>query len=272
MKDTFEIIVARNVKYGANAPEYLKRRGDGEVQYSYILSTVDLILEVLRNKESTVIFLDKSARPVYWLFNELWHDVVSLLPGEASKTQKPHILFANIDKNNNPDIVSSSNFDSASIDTESEEYRRLVKKIQTTFGRSFKKQRRVRVVDEVRDTGATLLIARQLFQSAFPKSIFNISWWKKFATPTADGRVIENGEVPVWYHGNNENQYYTGIANKTDRTTFLSRPLSEIINPEKDKLGLSGQLRREMKKLANLFRVGEGKYSNLRDFIAETRL
>ena len=84
------------------------------------------------------------------------------------------------------------------------------------------------IVDEVSSSGATLAIAKKIFQTAFPSSNIGIcSFWHDNATTVIDsnGKVLKKGTTPVWYfhdknnHSNFENTAGRGIG-MSDREFF----------------------------------------------------
>lgn len=134
-------------------------------------SSVDLI-EAIRDKHiDTIIFTDKSARPLSWVFMRAWRE---LYPNERS----PEIRFLNIGAEKTPsdfpDIITKPLPTSEKIKkyaAEAIEQFRIDKQLKKLYqGRGFEKGKRIIVVEEQVGTGLSCQIVKQGLERAFPKS------------------------------------------------------------------------------------------------------
>lgn len=215
-------------------------------------------------KPDYVIFLDKSARPVAWLTNELW-DTLAPEPGSTEIPKKPEFRFLNIDREqwvNHVDPSGEGMVDMSrvqdsvirslrSIFVEPKDKRDgLTEAIDTAPAALDDKQ--VLVVDEVISSGRTLKIAKAFLRKAFPTAKVAGTYWMSGTTMKAGAKG--NADLPVWYHEKVEGG--RGVGNRTDGTREISPNLTQQLGrwflstrfPEVDQAGL--QLRREFHQLA----------------------
>ncbi|MCX6805230.1 MAG: hypothetical protein NT114_00870 [Patescibacteria group bacterium] len=177
----------------------------------YIENTRQLIHEIVDKNIDTVIFLDKSGRPVQWLISELW-------PIFAADKKKPVSYFANIDAAEWCGLDRDSGV--RPTDEELEEAKRNITDedleiIRHDFGpkrvisdvldehgevmpghkvatdEPLFDGKNVLIVDETAVTGATLDLAQFLFAKAFPKASFSGKHWQM--------NYKEKLNNPVWY-------------------------------------------------------------------------
>jgi hypothetical protein len=124
--------------------------------------TLELVERVRDEDIEVVFFLDKSARPISWLFNELWKKKYPECP-------IPKIHYVNIGRQHSlykrTDYPVGLEKDNSvpERDLETEE----VKRLQEVFGGKFT-GKAVLIVDEYGSTGRSLGIAKKLFNKAFP--------------------------------------------------------------------------------------------------------
>jgi hypothetical protein len=161
----------------------------------------------LRDTGVTMVFLDKSARPTYWMMDELW-DLYA--PGY----RRPEVKFANIDRldwqdrtgridlddgGNNVDV---SRLDEGVFRRLADTYRDTAKLDPEHPSKSVFAGRHIMVVDETRTTGTTLEIARQLFEHTFANSgdethALDVTPYHWMIRPSGSQKT---SEVPVWYN------------------------------------------------------------------------
>lgn len=109
-------IIDPNFKYEVLTPDayHTQLETPEELQELYIKNTTDLIKTIVGDEThpgyDTVIFLDKSARPLSWMTRELWGHVAPQKEnpetGELQTVKMPEMKFVNIDRLNwrkNPD-------------------------------------------------------------------------------------------------------------------------------------------------------------------------
>lgn len=219
----------------------------------------------------SVIFLDKSARPVEWLFRALW-DHLSEMP-DGTRYEKPETLFVNIDRIFWSNIIDPERVDNREIRQADSSihnkihYLRAVfaehtrlgadQSLDMSYGKGTKP--RVLIVDEVRSSGRTLAYATEMFKAAFPDVDFEGYHWMGATTTngsTAEGDfVYGDGGVPVWYQDNTYLGRGVGDPNRprakhesSDRNKGRAHFLSTRLEPHERES--SDQLRREIKLLA----------------------
>jgi hypoxanthine phosphoribosyltransferase len=176
-----------------------------------------------------VIYLDKSARPVSWLVDKFWKDIAD------QDVVKPKTKFLNIDRNDQTwkdiDLTESKNpsdviYDFGRLPKEKilavraifhkgrlseEKWKDEVTKINSDFDQG----KRILIVDEVKSSGRTLMIAQNLLKLAFPtSSISGVYFWNsRYETVPINGQIEQQmTSVPVWY--NAKEKYGRGISDK----------------------------------------------------------
>ncbi|PJE65471.1 hypothetical protein COU91_01465 [Candidatus Saccharibacteria bacterium CG10_big_fil_rev_8_21_14_0_10_47_8] len=213
---------------------------DAELHERYITLTSKLIERIV-GKDSepfdTVIFLDKSARPLSWMLRQLWPHIASerLNPdtGETEVVPMPDVKFANIDRlqwREDPTIAFDGD-NNRRVATEAD-----IESLRSIF--TIDKQhnlddRRILVVDEQSETGDTLTTAVDLFSQAFPTSTVDGAAWIRHGTvydPTTRKRVTEVKEIPVWYPRKNDQ---TGLYHQEGRGIFDPVPTRNRNTPER---------------------------------------
>ena len=247
---------------------------DEQLHMEYIQRTDELIRKMTEGFEVTnpdtgdkemkvpdaVIFLDKSARPLAWLTNELWDKLAADADGNIPK--KPDFRFLNIDREqwvNTVDPDGKGYMDISKIDET------VIRSLRSIFVDAKYKQKglteeidtapasldnkTVMVVDEVLSSGRTLDIAEKMISRAFPTAEVGGTHW--MGGVAQKGQARGNADIPVWYKEKDE--YGRGVGNRGDAnstnltqrlgTAFLSRRF-----PEVDQKGL--QLRKEIHELA----------------------
>lgn len=208
---------------------------------------------------SSVIYLDKSARPVEWLVRDLW-PVLAREPkssfAEGKIPKKPHDYFLNIDKGDwlrrmgvPQQYLEDAPEDMINIDAIDKEH---LARIRALYSKSRLSEenivdvwkyptvldgQHVMILDEVKSSGNTLRIAQMLLSLAIPEATFSKKHW---LTPTrialnsgaeVDGRIQFRVEwVPAWY--NPELASGRGISNRDPQWPEIAEkkgyPVSEL--------------------------------------------
>jgi hypothetical protein len=248
----------------AIVPEYAYEILDTpELRARYITYTDELIRTMTEDRIDTAIFLDKSARPVAWLVEELWDQLVPPHDEQGRPYVRPEIKFLNIDREQWGAVVGRSEdqgVDVHKIPTERiEELRGLFAPVKAkTQGRSLLEGKRVLIVDEVRVSGDTLAIAEQVIKRAFPEaaSIRGVHWMDGQVKINPRTGVKMNTQLPVWY----SDRKVTGrLVADRDTTKSMSSPsyrqqlgrywLSTPFRGQHDERGL--RLKAEVAQLAH---------------------
>jgi hypothetical protein len=159
--------------------------------------------------------LDKSARPVEWLFKALW-DHLSKMP-DGTKYEIPERLFVNIDRIFWSQHIDPENIGNREIDQHDIAVSSMISRLRAVFEKSnvfqpdqnnpdqsdHDSHKKILIVDEVRSTGRTLAYTSAMFKAAFPNIQFEGHHWMGSVgtngfTPEGDV-VIGDAGVPVWY-------------------------------------------------------------------------
>lgn len=179
-----------------------------ELRAKYLTLTDGLIQKLTENKTDVAIYLDKSARPVAWLVNELWDDLAPR-DAEGEIPPRPQTKFLNIDREQWGAVVGRSE-DLGGIDIRRLPAARL-QELRDTYApikgqsksgdKSLLTDKNVLVVDEVSVSGDTLNMSRAILESAFPDaaSIEGAYWMSGNVKTEPRTGVRKNTELPVWY-------------------------------------------------------------------------
>ena len=278
--DAAEPLQSRKDKY---AILHEHRRTDGsfksieELEMEYVQLTDKLIYKMTHGETvagseaggekiipTKVVFLDKSARPLAWLVNELW-DVLAPEPGSDEIPPKPDFKFLNIDRKQwvgEMDPNGTGGYDARHISQEAIEGLRSIynRKHDGSYdAENEMDDQAIMVVDEVRSTGRTLDISRQIIQRAFPGSkVFGTHWMGgRVSVPGGDA----NADLPVWYRDDSTNVkhvYGRGVGNRAANPTHPSQLFLSTRFPEPDQRAL--RLREDLKELAEGVKSGEVPY------------
>lgn len=219
-----------------------REESSDELRRRYIVLTKDIIEKIVRENYSSVVFLDKSARPVSWFINDFW-DIF------AGDRLKPDFKFVNIDKTLWNPIVGTNEPtpDSSNVETPINVNRAPFAIIKLAGIFKFRRGEKVLIVDEVKSSGDTLEIARQFFTRAYPEIEVRTWYWMKPKIIIGQDGVSRNEESPVWYR--RDVPTGRGIIDPWQITDFLSR------RPKApDTLAMS--LRQEIRRLADEVRCG----------------
>ncbi len=260
-----------------------------KLQRSYVRHTAKLISRVEEEDIDHTVFLDKSARPVAWMMNELWDDFAySKEDGDEEVHEKPGESFLNIDREQWRNLMGGKEIGSGMINADRVD-QSIIDSLRYIFvtGRKFNEynedvtsesvwdmptvldDKNVLIVDEVKFSGDSAQIARKLLRRAIPEAHIQHPYHWMVAETGRDGSPSETQEglpnVPVWYSdrieggrwiGNRDRQTSSQSVSNTQREgyMFLSTRQEEVDTK-------SRQLRAECKALARDYE--EGKYGVL---------
>jgi hypothetical protein len=240
-----------------------------ELEIEYVNLTDELIYKmthgfnVIVNGELTtaiptkVIFLDKSARPLAWLTRDLW-DKLAPEPGEDTIPDQPDFKFLNIDRRQWRDQLDpnkTGHFDASNLDDSQVEGLRAI--FNRDHNGSFEETNEldnqvILVVDEVKSTGDTLVIAQEMIKRAFPNSIVGGTHWMSKTTQL--NGATGNADIPIWYQDdskNPKNEVGRGVGNRLPKH-LITHPSQEFLSrrfKEPDQRAL--RLREDFKTLAD---------------------
>jgi len=237
-----------------------------ELRAEYITYTDGLISKIVQAKADVVIYLDKSARPVAWLVNELWDTMAPIDPQTNMIMKKPETKFLNIDREQWQGVVGRSENETGGINVNAipesniDELRQV---FATVPGKSrpedssMLSNKNVLVVDEVRSSGDTLKMSEGIIKRAFPDAarVDGEYWMLKPAHRDASSGMMISGEVPIWY--SDETNKGRLVANRdttksnasnSSRQRIGGQWLSTRFRNGPDEAGR--QLKREVKRLA----------------------
>ena len=186
--------------------------------------------ELFQEKPDTVIWLDKSARPVSWFVDAFWEQLAD------SDVEKPTDEFLNIDRvnwfvkqghslvdaerrlgPNDFDIDKVNDNEIASLralfvigDLTEENWQNEVWQLPTRLD-----GQNILIIDEVKNKGGTLSIATQLIKRAIPEATVSGDYFWKTGTYSLGKSSAERTDqqmesAPIWYDKNS--QYGRGVG------------------------------------------------------------
>ncbi|HYV33657.1 MAG TPA: hypothetical protein VE973_02315 [Candidatus Limnocylindria bacterium] len=270
--------MSRNLESGINGQieKSFSKKVDYEVltnpeQRAMLFSRVrDLVDKTLNNDYKAVIFLDKSARPISYLYRKIWEK-------ENGQTQKiPEIAFLNV----GTETFSFPKFPSKGKYKGEEDYydayeAYMLEQEETAFAEKTKPQNidalrkgysnlsklpegsKILIVDELSISGNSLEKSQEIMNLVFPELEFDTHalstasldrnskkdelFYNKnqeiFAAPWADLQIVEENGKEV----RKDRSGYTGVANSTD---LIAAALPKDNSPKT----------RELKRRANQLR------------------
>jgi hypothetical protein len=200
---------------------------DEKLRLEYLELTDRLVQKMLEEKEvinpetkevelrrpSTVIFLDKSARPLSHLVRAMW-PTFAKDPKTGEVAPMPRFNFLNIDREQwtnttnekglghvdvdqiNPDIIRSLRATSLTSAGKEQVISQGITNAVDAMPTSLDNES-ILVVDETRSTGNTLRIATGILQRAFPTAHIEGTHWMAKTYRLKDGTEL-NG-IPNWY-------------------------------------------------------------------------
>ncbi len=235
------------------------------IRAEYLRLTDQLIAKMVEQKTDVGLFLDKSARPVAWMVKELWPILAPIDPETNEQYKLPDIKFVNIDRETMGTILGRSEDKLGGIDIDLLPSER-VEELQDVFApvvgiseagdTSVFTGKKVMIVDELRQSGDTLVMAEKIVERAFPDAAeVEASYWMhgKIIRDSKSGALIgESG--PVWYSDREVTGRLVGNRNSAKSAASSSRRQQRgkfwLGSPfeEKDYKGL--RLKREVEWLA----------------------
>jgi len=255
----------------------------GQVQYrvldtvalraDYVHLTDKLIHLICREIAATdrpveLVFLDKSGRPVAWLVRSLWQVLARSIGtpyGAGAVPPMPRIHFANIDREQWWDQTGASEtgkVDTARVPQETISGLRGAFLVRRPAGTApgvvfeipaYLDNRHLVVIDEVSNTGDTLLIACGLVARAFPTStVRGAHWMTPGVVPDRRSGQRKTANVPVWYSSQTVAGRLVGDRQDPNHrgTHWRGRVGADFLStvpPRPDQLGI--QLRHEITQL-----------------------
>jgi len=275
-----EVALTGSQHEGDNQPaeyEILELDGDPDLsramRRNYLRNTFRLTEKIQESTPDYVLYLDKSARPVAWLENDLFEDFVYDPDNEHEPVKKPETIFLNIDREHWREQTGGKEFGSGQVDVKDidagviDSLRSIFLRKEPDAQKSPSEQeslldgRKILIVDEVRFTGDTLKIAQELIKAAFPDATLDTHHWMT-SPKSADPRAKSTGlpDVPVWYKQNAE--WGRGVANRNFASSRQSESWRQRTGaiflstrfPKPDKNSL--KLRSELAQLADEYREG----------------
>lgn len=176
-----------------------------ELLEKYIRLLNPLVEKLAGNQEQPgfdeVVFLDKSARPLYWMLKKMWPHMAPQSIDEHGQTltaPMPKVKFANIDRlfwRKNPDQEIEEGGARRITDDDVSGLRAIFNHKENTLD-----GKRVLIVDEQSESGDTLRVAEKLFKQAFPDAdIDGFSWIRHRYTIEKGQKKYEVREIPMWY-------------------------------------------------------------------------
>lgn len=232
-------------------PQYFT--SDEKMRAIYIERTDQVIEEILKEGCDTVIYLDKSARPVSFMVREMW-DIF------APDKPKPDTKFANVDAHywlHDSEARPEQHEVHAMVVPQG-----VIQELQNAYKNEFYQKdengnvilnnsnkpmgKKVLIVDEISVTGSSLLLAKKMFEAAFPGVEFETYAWLQSTNVPHGDRLIP-AELPVWYHESDVNGRFVGDIKEGSQ--IFSAPLKETDS-------LSKALRADIKQMAIDIRSG----------------
>lgn len=204
-------------------------QSDEEMRAEYVGLTFDLIEQVIEGDYDTVLFLDKSGRPVSWLMSGLWDSFTD--------KPKPEIKYVNIDANrmlgHADDAARPTSEEIAAYlpsNKDIDEIRQIYRAGNPDSGNTYLDNKSILVVDEVRVSGATAEITEKLLRASFPSTTFEPYHWLRGATKTESSFAKGNEQrqtfvtkLPVWYHQTDPRGRGVGDV-EAGQSKFVSSP------------------------------------------------
>lgn len=240
-------------------------------------------------KPDHIIYLDKSARPVSWMVNVFWPDLAIDDPDHpGQKATRPPHSYLNIDRVNwfrrtgtEIDVAGNGfrrdgthgrlgfeDFDASKITkedlagiralfidggVETTDVDEIMKTPTTLDGKN------ILIVDEVKNSGSTLSIAKLLIERAIPEvaSTHGEYFWSAGGTKMV-GNEIQMGSVPIWY----------------DATTVYGRGIGDIDEAYHEKIYSEHPNKRTLARKMGAFAIGAplGVDKKARQLMSEIKL
>lgn len=240
---------------GVVPTETIARRDSEGMRAKYIQNTERLIDRIRHgfadeggpehDSADVVFYLDKSARPVYWLADAMWE----VFPEEGA--EKPDTHFLNLHANEGP---------GGGRPTREQMIRQVQEGIFDSYIETMKQVypdmagKNLLVVDEVSVSGSTEELAYQIFRRAFPDAhIKSAAWMQAGRREDRYGNSYPS-EIPVWYKKSSDSG--RGVAGinliKSAQSGSSTQRLgAEVLSTRPDAPDLEAlQLRKEIRQMA----------------------
>jgi hypothetical protein len=199
-----------------------------------------------------VFYLDKSARPVYWLTDAMWE----VFPEDGA--EKPDTHFLNLHANEGPGGGRPSREDMIRQVQEGvfDSYIATMQEVYPDMS-----DKNLLVVDEVSVSGSTEELAYQIFRRAFPDAhIKSAAWMQAGRREDRQGNSFPT-EIPVWYKKSSDSgRGVSGVDPEKSlaSTSSTQRAGAEILSTRPDEPDLEAlQLRKEIRQMAKDVLSGE---------------
>lgn len=236
-----------------------------ELRYNYVAYTERLISGVIKDKVDTLVFLDKSARPVSWLMKELWPTLG--VDDNGDPLPMPEIKFVNIDREQWSPLIGRSEVKTGRIDL-SNIHPDTIDSLRGLFAHQLLEHdeyvpedavtmfddKHVRIIDEVQASGDTLRMATGIFRRAFPEAEISGAPWMKNPIRMDPQTHARYNVVPVWYK--DDDMYGRGVGERKINASLHSKSMNQRRGREFLSTRLprydadAAQLRQEFKVLA----------------------
>lgn len=260
-RSEYKLLTAENYldlitnRQGVMATETIAR-GDSEGMRAKYVYNTERLIDTIRHgfadeggpqhdSADTVFYLDKSARPVYWLTDAMWE----VFPEDGA--QKPDTHFLNLHANEGP---------AGGRPTREEMIRQVEEGVYDTYIATMRQVypdmagKNLLVIDEVSVSGSTEELAYQIFRRAFPDAhIKSAAWMQAGRREDRRGNTYP-AEIPVWYKKTSDSG--RGVSGVNPQKSLSSdssaqRAGAEILSTRPDTPDLeAGQLRREIRQMA----------------------
>lgn len=232
-------------------------RGDSEGMRAKYVENTEKLIDVIRHgfaneggpehdSADVVFYLDKSARPVYWLTDALWDAFT-----DKRATPRPATHFLNLHAQEGPAGGRPTREDMIR-EVEAGIYDGYIATMRDVYPDMADKN--LLVVDEVSVSGSTEELAYQIFRRAFPDAhIKSAAWMQAGKREDRQGNSYPT-EIPVWYKKSSDSgRGVSGVNLEKSQLSGSSvqREGAEILSTRPDKPDLESlQLRKEIRQLA----------------------
>lgn len=239
-------------------------RGDNEGMRAKYVENTEKLLDVIRHgfanesgpqhdSADVVFYLDKSARPVYWLTDAFW----DVFPDEKVP-ERPATYFLNLHAQEGPGGGRPAREDMIR-EVQEGIYDDYIASMQEVYPDMEGKN--LLVVDEVSVSGSTEELAYQIFRRAFPGAhIKSAAWMQAGKREDRKGNSYPT-EIPVWYKKNSDaGRAVAGVDPEKSLASGSSaqRAGADILSTRPDVPDLeAAQLRKEIRQMAADVKSGE---------------
>ncbi len=199
--EEYKILVPDAQHSQQQSPEALQ-----EAYLERLSQLIDSAVGDPENVADTLVFLDKSARPLAWMMRSFWPYLAperkNPETGEVEVVPMPAMKFANIDRlpwREDPQVEIA---DGGKMREPTEADIRGLRNIYQIGSTNELDGKNVMIIDEQSDSGDTLHVAEVLFSRAFPTAKLRTAAWitHAFTYDSKSGKKkYMHKEVPVWY-------------------------------------------------------------------------